>query len=340
LARGEYFVRRLILAILVLVGVSVITFVIARIVPSDPAAIWVGPRAKPAQVEEARHKLGLDRPLYEQYFRYVGQVVRGDFGISVNSHRPIIDELRVFLPATLELVLFSMLLTVLFGIPLGVLAGAFKGSPADYAARLLAVLSVSVPVFWLALLLQLLFVRRLGLLPLGARVSRDVSLFSPVQQITGFNLIDAAVTGNWLAFRDTLVHLILPGLTLAAYGMGLGIRMTRANIIEVLEQKYITAAWAAGLKRSTIYFRLALKNAIVPTLMVLGLTFVWQITGAMLVEIVFRWPGLGTYLTQAVLNIDFPVVVSVTLVVTLFYVGVNLLLDLVQAMVDPRVRLE
>jgi peptide/nickel transport system permease protein len=340
LGKAEYIVRRLFMAVLVLVGVSIITFVIARIVPSDPAAIWVGPRAKPAQVEEARHKLGLDRPLYEQYFRYVGQVLRGDFGISVNSRRPIVDELKVFLPATLELVVFSMILAIMVGIPLGVFAGASKNSAIDHVARVLAVISVSMPVFWLALLLQLFFVRDLRLLPLGGRVSRDISLFAPIQHITGFYTIDAAITGNWSAFRDALVHLILPGLTLASYGIGLSIRMTRANIVEVLEQKYITAAWAAGLRRRTIYFRLALKNAIVPTLMVLGLTFVWQLTGAILVEIVFLWPGLGSYLTTAILNIDFPVVVSVTLVVTIFYVAVNLILDLLQAVIDPRVRLE
>jgi peptide/nickel transport system permease protein len=328
------------LAVLVLVGVSVVTFVIARLVPSDPARIWVGPRARPEQVEEARTKLGLDRPLYEQYFRYVGDVLRGDFGISVKSHRPIADDLRVFLPATLELVIFSMIITLIVGIPLGVLSAAWKDSLLDHLSRIFAVTNVSLPVFWLALILQLVFVRHLGLLPLGGRVSRDISLFSPIEHVTGFYLIDAAVTGNWVALRDALSHLILPAVALASYGTGLSIRMTRANLIEVLEQKYITAARAAGLRARTIYFKLALKNAIVPTLMVLGLTFVWQITGAMLVEIIFLWPGLGTYLTNAVLNIDFPVVVSVALVVTIFYVVVNLILDLLQTVVDPRVTLE
>lgn len=340
MGRGEYIVRRLLLAVLVLIGVSIVTFVIARLVPSDPAQVWVGPRAKREQVEAARVKLGLDRPLHEQYFRYVGQVLRGDFGISVKSRRPIAGEIRVFLPATLELVIFSMGITVLIGIPLGVLGGAWKDSLVDHFSRIFAVTNVSLPVFWLALVLQLLFVRYLGLLPLGGRVSRDIALFAPIEQITGFYLVDAAVTGNWSAFRDALVHLILPGLALASYGIGLSIRMTRASMVEVLEQKYITAAWAAGLGRRTIYFRLALKNAIVPTLMVLGLTFVWQISGAMLVEIIFRWPGLGTYLTRAVLNIDFPVVVSITVVVTVFYVFTNLGLDLLQALVDPRVTLE
>lgn len=340
MGRAEYLVRRLLLAVLVLIGVSIVTFVVSRLVPSDPAVLWVGPRAKPEQVEAARVKLGLDRPLYEQYMRYVGDVVRGDFGISVNTHRPIIDDLKVHLPATLELVFFGMIITVAVGIPLGVLSGARKDTWLDHVSRVFAVMCVSTPVFWLALILQLIFFRRFHLLPLGARVSREIALFNPILQITGFYLVDSALTGNWEALRDALVHIILPAITISSYGIGLSIRMTRASMIEVLEQKYITAAWAAGLSRRTVFFKLALKNAIVPTLMVLGLSFVYQVSGAMLVEIMFIWPGLGTYLLTAILNMDFPVVVSVALVVTVFYVFTNLGLDLLQAVIDPRVSLE
>ncbi len=340
MGRTEYILRRLALAVLVLVGVSIVTFVIARLVPSDPAVLWVGPRAKPEQVEAARVKLGLDRPLYEQYLRYVGDVVRGDFGISVNTHRPIIDDLRVFLPATLELVFFGMIITVGVGVPLGVLSGARKDSWLDHVSRVFAVMCVSTPVFWLALVLQLVFFRHLELLPIGGRVSREIAMFNPIEQITGFYLVDSALTGNWEAFRDALTHIILPAIAISSYGIGLSIRMTRASMVEVLEQKYITAARAAGLSSRTVYFRLALKNAIVPTLMVLGLSFVYQVSGAMLVEIIFLWPGLGTYLLTAVRNIDFPVVVSVALVVTVFYVITNLGLDSLQAVIDPRVSLE
>lgn len=340
MAKLDYIVKRLLLAFLVLFGVSVITFTIARLVPSDPAALYVGPRARPEQREAARIKLGLDRPLYEQYLRYMGEVLRGDFGISVRSHRPIIDDLKIFLPATLELVFVSMIFTVVIGIPLGVVSGAFKDRWVDHFSRVFAVINVSTPVFWLALLLQLLFVRQLGLLPIGGRVSREIAILAPIEQITGFYLVDTALAGNWAAFRDVLRHLVLPSLALASYGIGLSIRMTRATMVEVLQQKYITAAWASGLTRRTVYFRMALKNAIVPTLTVLGLNFVWQISGAMLVEIVCLWPGLGTYLVRAILTIDFPVVVSVALIVTIFYVLINLFLDILQAMIDPRVSLE
>jgi len=270
----------------------------------------------------------------------MGEVFRGDFGISVRSRRPIVDDLKIFLPATLELVFISMIFTVMIGIPLGVVSAAWKDGWVDHFSRIFAVINVSMPVFWLALLLQLLFVRQLDLLPLGARVSRDIAILAPIERITGFYLVDTVLTGNWSAFRDVLLHLILPSLALASYGIGLSIRMTRATMIEVLQQKYITAAWAAGLTRRTVYFKLALKNAIVPTLMVLGLNFVWQISGAMLVEIIFLWPGLGTYLVNAILTIDFPIVVSVALIVAVFYVLVNLFLDLLQAVIDPRVSLE
>ena len=252
-----------------------------------------------------------------------------------------LDAFRVYLAMGAASSFFSsMIFTVLIGLPLGVLSAAFKDGWLDHFSRVFAVVNVSMPVFWLALLMQLLFVRQLGLLPIGGRVSREIVILAPIDKITGFYLVDTALAGNWSAFRDVLQHLILPALALSSYGIGLSIRMTRATMVEVLQQKYITAAWAAGLTRRTVYFKLALKNAIVPTLMVLSLNFVWQISGAMLVEIVFLWPGLGTYLVNAILTIDFPIVVSVALVVTVFYVLSNLFVDVLQAMIDPRVTLE
>lgn len=334
-----YIVRRLATALLVLITVSIITFVIARIVPSDPAALWVGPRPTQEQIARARVRLGLDQPLYAQYLRYIGNLLRGDLGISVKTHEPIVRDLRTFLPATLELVLFGMLMAVTIGIPLGVLSGARRNSLLDHSSRLVAIAGVSIPTFWLGLLLQLFFHGRLDLLPLGGRVDQSITLYNPVRQITGFYLIDTLVTGNWTAFKDSLIHIILPAFTLATYAIGLTIRMTRSTMIEVLEEKYIVAARAAGLPERAVLFRLALKNAIIPTLTVLGLSFVYSLTGAILVEVIFSWPGLGTYVTNAVLNVDFPVIMAVTLVVTVFYVFINLFLDLLQAYLDPRVSL-
>lgn len=339
MSKWEYLVRRLALAVLVLLSVSVITFVIARIVPSDPAALWVGPHPTKEQIAAARIKLGLDKPLYVQYLHYMNDLFHGDFGVSVSTHQPILNDLKTYLPATLELVITSMIMAVFIGIPLGVFSGAKKDSPLDHVSRLVAVTGVSMPTFWMALLLQFFFFGKLKLLPVGSRVDREISLFYPIQQITGFYVIDSLLTGNLLALRSTLVHLILPAFTLGTYAIGLTIRMTRSTMIEVLEEGYITAARAAGIPERIILFRLALKNAIVPTLTVLALSFVYSLTGAILVEIIFGWPGLGNYVTRAILSMDFPVIMAVTLIVTIFYVFINLFLDLFQAFLDPRVTL-
>ncbi|MEJ2709438.1 MAG: ABC transporter permease [Anaerolineales bacterium] len=335
----EYLFRRLIMAVFVLISVSIITFFIARVIPSDPAAAWVGTHPTREQIAEARQELGLDRPLWEQYWRYAGALVKGDFGTSIQSHQPILSDLRAYLPATMELVLAAMFIAIVIGIPLGVLSGARKGSLLDHSTRLVSIAGVSIPTFWLGLLLQLLFFSRLGLLPLGGRISNEVALNNPVHTVTGFYLIDTAVTGNWIAFKDALIHIILPAFTLATYAIGLAIRMTRSSMYEVLEENYILAARVAGIRERVVLFVLALKNAIIPTITVLGLAFVYSLTGAILVEVIFSWPGLGTYVTNAVLSIDFPVIVTVTLVVTVFYVLINLALDLIQAALDPRVSL-
>ncbi len=338
--RLEYIIRRLAMAVLVLFSISIITFFIARVVPSNPAAAWVGPHPTQEQIALATERLGLDRPLPEQYLRYVRGLLRGDLGNSIKTHQPITTDLKTFLPATMELVLAGMVMAVVIGIPLGVLSGAYKGSLLDHLTRLFSIAGVSMPTFWLGLLLQLLFFSRLGLLPLAGRTSTQVALYHPVKQITGFYLIDTVMTGNWVAFKDALLHIILPAFTLATYAIGLTIRMTRSKMIEVLSEKYILAARVAGISERIVLFVLALKNAIIPTITVLGLSFVYSLTGAILVEVIFSWPGLGSYVTNAVLSIDFPVIVSVTLVVTVFYVFINLILDLGQAMLDPRVTLQ
>jgi peptide/nickel transport system permease protein len=336
---GAYLLRRLLLAVVVLAAVSVVTFIVARVVPSDPAALYVGPRPRAEQIEAARRVLALDRPLPLQYLSYVSDVVTGDLGVSLRSKQPISEDLRAFLPATLELVVAATLLSLAVGIPLGVYAGAKRGGAFDHATRLLSIAGVSIPTFWLALLLQLLFFRQLHWLPLGGRLSNEVALAHPVDVVTGFYTIDAAVTGNWTAWRDALRHLVLPAVTLASYPVGLVTRMTRSAMVDVLGERYVTAARASGIPESTIRFRLALRNAILPTLTVLGLTFAYSITGAFLVEIVFAWPGVGTYVTQGILSVDFPVIIGVTLVVTVVYLVINLAVDLLHAALDPRVGL-
>ena len=338
--RLDYILKRLAMAIFVLFMVSILTFIIARVVPSNPAAAWVGPRPTQEQIEKATIELGLDKPLYVQYARYMEGVLQGDLGTSVTTRQPILTDIKVFLPATLELVLAGMFIAIVIGIPLGVLSGANKGSWLDHLTRLVSIAGVSMPAFLLGLLLQMLFFRQLELLPLGARISTEVSLANPIETITGMYLIDSLLTGNWVGFQDAAVHLILPAIALATYPIGLAIRMTRSTMIEVLSEKYIMAARIGGIHERTILFVLGLKNAIVPTLNALGLAFVYSLTGAILIEVIFSWPGLGNYVTNAVLSVDFPVIISVTLIMTVFYIFINLMLDIIQAMVDPRVTLQ
>lgn len=338
--RGEYVIKRLALAVLVIVSVSIITFVVARVLPADPARTWVGPRATAEQLKRAHELLGLDLPIPVQYARYVGSLLRGDLGISIVSRHAILFDLKSYLPATMELVCFSIFLAVAIGIPVGVIAGSRRNSWFDHASRVFSIAGTAMPAFWLGVLLILLFYGKLGMLPIGGRVDREITLYHPIQSITGFHTVDALLTGNWVAWKSAMVHIVLPGVTLALYDIGLTIRMTRSNMIEVLSEKYILAARASGLPNRTIIFRLALRNAIIPTLNLLGLGFVYALTGAIVVEVIFSWPGMGNYVTSAILSADFPVIMAVTLIVTVLYVFINLAIDLLQTVVDPRIALE
>jgi len=308
---GEYLLRRLGLGVLVVIGVLMVTFVVSQVVPGNPARLYTGPRANREQVEKVRQELGLNDPLPVQFVSYIGRV----------------------------LVIVAMLLSLILGVPAGVLGAAKHGKAFDQISRLAGIGGVSMPPFWLALLLQLLFFLYLGWLPLGGRISQNILLNHPIERITGFYLIDAAVTGNWAAWRDVVLHLIMPMVVLAPYPVAVSLRMTRASMIDVLSETYVTAARAAGLSERQILFKLALKNGILPTLTIISLEFAFLITGAVLVEIVFTWPGLGSYMADAIVNSDIYVVFGVTIIVTLIYIVVNLVVDLIQAALDPRVRL-
>jgi peptide/nickel transport system permease protein len=338
--RFQYILRRLILSAIVVFGVVTITFVIARVIPSDPARMMVGPRAKTEQVQKMREQMGLDRPLHEQFIQYVGGLLRLDFGISFSSRQPIANELKQFLPATLELVFISVFLAVIIGIPLGVITSARPNSWLDQIIRVVTISGVSIPTFFLALILQIVFFQQLEWLPLASRLARDIVLYNPVTVKTGFYLIDTVITGNWPAFGSALVHVILPALTLAVYPISLVARVTRASMLEVLSENYIRSARASGLPEWMILSQLALKNAVAPALTLVALSAAYSITGAFLVETVFVWPGIGQYAFTAVEAVDFPVILAITLVVTISYIAINLLVDILQAMLDPRVTLD
>ena len=335
----RFIAKRLAGSAAVLLGLSVITFALARLVPSNPAAIYIGPKARPEDIARVTQELGLDRPLPIQYVTYMLDMLTGDWGTSIGTKRPVLEEILVRLPATLELIVAAMLLAVPAGILLGVLSARWQRRPPDLVVRVVSIVGVSLPAFWLGLLLQVLFFRTVHLLPLTGRVDPDLRFSSPIVETTGLYLLDTVLSGNWTAFRDVAWHLVLPALTLAAYPIGLIARMTRASMLEALGQDYVRAARAAGISERLITYRLALKNAMIPVTTVVGLTLAYSLTGTFFVEVVYNWPGLGTFTVKGLLNLDYPVVMGVTLFGAVGYVVINLVVDLAQSWLDPRTRL-
>ncbi len=333
----KFIIKRLLLSIFVLLGVAFITFFLTRVIPSDPAAKWVGPRATPEQIAKARIELGLDQPLYVQFFRYMGDLAQGNLGYSLRTRRPIIDELKENLPATIELVLISTIAAVFVGIPLGVISARRKDSWIDHFSRLFSVGMVSLPTFWVALILQLLFFRTLHLFPMGGQLSTEVKLTMDIPMITGFITIDSLITGNLRIFLDAMYHIILPGITIALYPVGLVARMTRSALLEILSEDYITAARSYGLGERVVFWSYALKNSVSATATVVALSIGYTLVNTFLVESIFFWPGIGSYIATAVIGLDYPAIMGVTIFSAVSYVILNLIADIIIAL-DPRVR--
>lgn len=336
----EFILRRLFTSVIVLIGVSIMTFLIARVVPSNAAELYIGPKARPEDIARVTKQLGLDKPLPVQYAVYMNELLHGDLGLSLGTKRPVLTEIRDRLPATLELLLSGMFLAVLIGVPLGVLSARWQGKPLDTGVRIISIMGVSMPAFFLGLLLQIFFFRDLHLLPLAARVNGDLRFTSPIVEMTGFFLIDSLLTRNWVAFKDVFLHLFLPSVTLAAYPIGLIARMTRASMLEVLEQDYIRTARAYGVRDAVITYLYALKNALSPTLTIIGITFAYALTGTFFVEVIFNWPGLGQFTVRSLLGLDYPAIMGITLFGAVGYVLINLIVDLLQAWIDPRISLK
>jgi peptide/nickel transport system permease protein len=320
----------------VLLVLTLVTFYLARVVPNDPALIYIGAKATPQQVAALHEKLGLNDPMAVQYLHYLKSLLTGDWGTSLATKQPVLGEIGSRLPPTLELIAAAMTLGVVVGVALGVLGAKRPGSRVDGLVRFLSIGGVAVPSFWLGLLLQMVFVGWLKLLPATGEFSNDIRFTSPVHHVTGLPLLDSMLTGNWLALGDGLTHLILPALTLATYPIGLIARMTRSSMIEALGQDYITAAAAYGLPRRQIVNVLALRNSLTPTLTVIGLSIAFSVTGTFFVETVFNWPGIGQFATQAMINIDYPAILAITLLGAVAYLMTNMAVDLLQARVDRR----
>jgi ABC-type dipeptide/oligopeptide/nickel transport system permease component len=335
----RFLAARLGTAVLVLVVLTLVVFVLSRVIPGDPAVVYAGPKAPPEELARIREKLGFDQPLVVQYFGYLGGLVTGDWGNSLATKRPVLDELATRLPATLELLFAAMLIAVVAGIVLGVVAAKRPGKAADGAIRFLAIGGVSIPAFWLGLLLQVLFVGNLGWLPATGQFSTAIEYVSPITTVTGFPLFDSFITGNWTAYVDGLAHLVLPAITLAAYPLGLIARMTRASMLEVLGEDYVFTANAYGLHDGLIRWKLALKNALPPTMTIIGLAAAYTLTGTFFVEVVFNWPGIGQFAAGAMLAVDYPAIMAITLLGAAGYLIANIVVDVIQARLDPRVTL-
>jgi len=331
-------VKRLVTVIPTLIGVVIVTFLLTRVLPGDPAVYFAGPAATPQSIAEIRKSLGLDRPLPDQFVRYVGDLAHGNFGNSLSTGRPVATEISSRLPASAELTLSGLVLAIVIAVPLGILAAVKQGSFIDHLCRIIATAGVSLPVFFTGLLLVYVFYFRLGWSP--APLGRLDAFATAPPDITGFYLIDSLVTGNFETFRAALSQLILPAVTLAVFSLAPITRMTRASMLAALSSEFIRTARASGLSGRTVILTYAFRNAMLPVVTTLGMVFSFLLGANVLVEKVFAWPGIGSYAVEALLQSDFAPVQGFVLTMAVMYVALNLLIDMLYGVIDPRVRLE
>ncbi|XDB00402.1 ABC transporter permease (plasmid) [Sulfitobacter sp. LCG007] len=330
-----FILRRLLMLIPVIIGLTVIMFVIARILPGDPVGLAAGPNATQAEIQALAAEFGLDQPIWVQYGVYVRGLLHGDLGTSLLTHRPVAADIAAYLPATLELVMAAMSIAVLVGIPLGLLTAVRRNRWPDYLSQIGAIGAISMPRFFLGLLLQLLFAMWLAWLPLGGRLPIIVI---PPPTVTGFLTIDSLLAGDWDAFVMALRHLALPAVAMSLSPLATIMRMMRSSTIEVMQQDYVMTARALGLSPRMIINKYVARNAVSATLTVIGLYFGWLLGGTVLVETVFDWPGLGLYATKAIVSQDMMPVIGVALVIGILFVIANLVIDVLYGVINPKVR--
>ncbi|WP_139490513.1 ABC transporter permease [Brevibacillus dissolubilis] len=329
-----YTVRRMLMLIPVLLGMSIVVFSIIHAIPGDPAQTILGERATPEAIEDLREQLGLNNPWYVQYFSYLGQVVTGDLGVSLHSKSEISTEIVPYLAATVELTIFSMIFAVFVGVNAGIISAWKQNSWFDYICMLMALIGVSMPIFWLGLMEQWYFAQELKLLPsVGRDNPRDA-----VEAITHLYIVDTILQGRWDQLKDVLQHLVLPSIALGTIPMAIIARITRSSMLEVMRSDYIRTARAKGLGQFIVVYKHALKNSLIPVLTIVGLQTGALLGGAILTETIFGWPGVGRYIYTAIGNRDYPVIQSGILVVASIFVMINLVVDLLYAYVDPRIK--
>lgn len=318
----------------VLLGVSIVVFFMVRLIPGDPAQIMLGQQATPEQVQQVRENMGLDKPIFVQYGLFLKDAVRGDLGDSIVTGRPVTTELMTRLPATFELTAFAMLIAVLVGIPVGVISAVRQYSLLDKTTSVLALTGISMPIFWLAMILVVIFGVNLELLPFPGRLDPTTGITA----ITGLVLVDSLLTLNFAGFWDGLLHLIMPALALGTIPMAVIMRMTRSSMLEVLNEDYVRTARAKGVVPWRVVFKHALRNAMLPTITVIGLQAGLLMGGAIITETIFSWPGIGLYVYNSISGRDYASIQGVVLYAALLFVLINLLVDILYAILDPRVR--
>lgn len=334
----NYVLRRLLLMVPMLFGVSLITFIVSRTLPADPVVAAVGLQAAdhPAIIAAYRAKWGLDQPYPIQYLVYLNNLVHGNLGTSIYTHRPVILDLHDYVPATVELATGSLFISLIIAIPAGIYAATHRGSIADLIIRVGTLLGTSMPIFWLALLAFDVLYVNLGLVPGTGRLSTSVA---PPPTVTGMYTVDSLLAGQFSTFVDALWHMLLPAAVLASWSLGLLTRITRSSMLSVLQQDYLRSARSRGAPELYVILRHALKNAAIPVITVIGLAYGDLLSGAVVTETIFSWPGIGRYTYQAASRADFPAIIGVSLLVALIYIIVNLIVDVVYSIVDPRVQL-
>ena len=330
--------KRLVLAIPSLIGVVVVTFLLTRALPGDPAAYFAGPAGTKEAVAQIRTRLGLDRPLPEQLIRYVGDLARGDLGTALTTGQPVASDIRSRLPASAELTLLGLIFAISIAVPLGVLAATRPGSLVDHACRVVTTAGVSLPVFFTGLILVYVFYYRLGIAP--APLGRLDVFYSAPPAVTGFYLIDSLVAGDGEVFLASLRQLVLPAVTLGIFALAPIARMTRASMLAVLASEFVRTARSSGLSPATVIVTYAFRNAMLPVVTTLGMVFSFLLGANVLVEKVFAWPGIGSYAVEALIASDFAPVQGFVLTMAVLYVGLNLVIDILYGIIDPRVRIE
>ena len=322
--------------VLTFVGLTAVTFIIGRVMPADPVLAVVGDRAPEDVYQKVYREMGLDRPLYEQYWRYLNQLARGDLGTSIMTARPVLEDILRFFPATIELATVATLLGVFVGVPMGVAAAVRQGKLTDHIVRVVGLFGYSAPVFWLGMVALLVFYATLGWT--GGPGRLDVYFEDIVEPVTGFILIDAAMAKEWEIFDNALSHLILPSLILSTFALAYIARMTRSFMLDQLNQEYVLTARVKGVSELGVIWRHAFRNVLVQLITIIGLTYASLLEGSVLTETVFSWPGIGQYITTSLFNADMNAVLGGTIVVGVCFVGINMLSDVLYKLVDPRAR--